>query len=165
MNPGRPNGLGGPVLEKLDGNLPKAVPPVGSGKGFEDRGRFAGEEAGGLEKNDEFRMDGDKIVKETNHAGGVLGGISDGSDVIFRAAFKPTPSIAKSQETVTNDGENIDLVIHGRHDPVVVPRAVVVVESMAAITAMDMLLMSMTSRLDLIQMFFQVENVDDSPEQ
>ena len=106
-------------------------------------------------------MDGDKIVKETNHAGGVLGGISDGSDVVFRAAFKPTPSIAKSQETVTKDGENIALVIHGRHDPVVVPRAVVVVESMAAITAMDMLLVSMTSRLDLIQIFFQVENADD----
>ena len=106
-------------------------------------------------------MDGDKIVKETNHAGGVLGGISDGSDVVFRAAFKPTPSIAKSQETVTKDGANIDLVIHGRHDPVVVPRAVVVVESMAAITAMDMLLVSMTSRLDLIQLFFQVEDADD----
>ena len=80
--------------------------------------------------------------------------------MVFRAAFKPTPSIAKSQETVTKDGANIDLVIHGRHDPVVVPRAVVVVESMAAITAMDMLLVSMTSRLDLIQIFFQVENAD-----
>ena len=132
---GLPAGLGEPVFEKLDANLAKAILSIGAVKGFEI---------------------GD---------GGVLGGISDGSDVIFRAAFKPTPSIAKSQETVTKDGENIDLVIHGRHDPVVVPRAVVVVESMAAITAMDMLLMSMTSRLDLIQMFFQVENVDDSPEQ
>ena len=165
MISGLPVGLGEPVFEKLDANLAKAILSIGAVKGFEIGDGFAATKACGSENNDEFRMDGDKIVKETNHAGGVLGGISDGSDVIFRAAFKPTPSIAKSQETVTKDGENIDLVIHGRHDPVVVPRAVVVVESMAAITAMDMLLMSMTSRLDLIQMFFQVENVDDSPEQ
>ena len=160
-----PAGIGETVFEKLDANLAKAMMSIGAVKGFEIGDGFAATKACGSENNDEFRMDGDKIVKETNHAGGVLGGISDGSDVIFRAAFKPTPSIAKSQETVTKDGENIDLVIHGRHDPVVVPRAVVVVESMAAITAMDMLLMSMTSRLDLIQIFFQVENVDDSPEQ
>ena len=158
---GLPVGLGEPVFEKLDANLAKAILSIGAVKGFEIGDGFAATKACGSENNDEFRMDGDKIVKETNHAGGVLGGISDGSDVVFRAAFKPTPSIAKSQETVTKDGENIDLVIHGRHDPVVVPRAVVVVESMAAITAMDMLLVSMTSRLDLIQIFFQVENADD----
>ena len=158
---GLPVGLGEPVFEKLDANLAKAILSIGAVKGFEIGDGFAATKACGSENNDEFRMDGDKIVKETNHAGGVLGGISDGSDVVFRAAFKPTPSIAKSQETVTKDGANIDLVIHGRHDPVVVPRAVVVVESMAAITAMDMLLVSMTSRLDLIQIFFQVENADD----
>ena len=158
---GLPAGLGEPVFEKLDANLAKAILSIGAVKGFEIGDGFAATKACGSENNDEFRMDGDKIVKETNHAGGVLGGISDGSDVVFRAAFKPTPSIAKSQETVTKDGANIDLVIHGRHDPVVVPRAVVVVESMAAITAMDMLLVSMTSRLDLIQIFFQVENADD----
>ena len=158
---GLPVGLGEPVFEKLDANLAKAILSIGAVKGFEIGDGFAATKACGSENNDEFRMNGDKIVKETNHAGGVLGGISDGSDVVFRAAFKPTPSIAKSQETVTKDGANIDLVIHGRHDPVVVPRAVVVVESMAAITAMDMLLVSMTSRLDLIQIFFQVENADD----
>ena len=158
---GVPAGIGDPVFDKLDANLAKAIFSIGAVKGFEIGDGFAATKACGSENNDEFRMDGDKIVKETNHAGGVLGGISDGSDVVFRAAFKPTPSIAKSQETVTKDGENIDLVIHGRHDPVVVPRAVVVVESMAAITAMDMLLVSMTSRLDLIQIFFQVENADD----
>ena len=157
---GLPAGVGEPVFDKLDAALAKAMMSIGAVKGVEIGDGFAATKACGSENNDEFRMDGDKILKETNHAGGVLGGISDGSDVIFRAAFKPTPSIAKSQETVTKDGENIDLVIHGRHDPVVVPRAVVVVESMAAITAMDMLLMSMTSRLDLIQMFFQVENAD-----
>ena len=158
---GVPAGVGDPCFDKLSANLAKSICSIGSVKGFEIGDGFAATKACGSENNDEFRMDGDKIVKETNHAGGVLGGISDGSDVVFRAAFKPTPSIAKSQETVTKDGENIDLVIHGRHDPVVVPRAVVVVESMAAITAMDMLLVSMTSRLDLIQLFFQVENADD----
>ena len=158
---GVPAGVGDPCFDKLSANLAKSICSIGAVKGFEIGGGFAATKACGSENNDEFRMDGDKIVKETNHAGGVLGGISDGSDVVFRAAFKPTPSIAKSQETVTKDGANIDLVIHGRHDPVVVPRAVVVVESMAAITAMDMLLVSMTSRLDLIQIFFQVENADD----
>ena len=100
------------------------------------------------------------VVKTANHSGGVLGGISDGSDLVFRAAFKPTPSISRSQETVSRTGENIELSIKGRHDPVVVPRAVVVVEAMAALTVMDMLLVSMSSRLDMIQLFFQVENVE-----
>ena len=100
------------------------------------------------------------MVKTANHSGGVLGGISDGSDLVFRAAFKPTPSISRSQEAVSRTGENIELSIKGRHDPVVVPRAVVVVEAMAALTVMDMLLVSMSSRLDMIQMFFQVENVE-----
>ena len=100
------------------------------------------------------------VVKTANHSGGVLGGISDGSDLVFRAAFKPTPSISRSQETVSRAGENIELSIKGRHDPVVVPRAVVVVEAMAALTVMDMLLVSMSSRLDMIQLFFQVENVE-----
>ena len=156
---GVPAGVGDPCFDKLSANLAKSICSIGAVKGFEIGDGFAATKACGSENNDEFRMDGDKIVKETNHAGGVLGGISDGSDVVFRAAFKPTPSIAKSQETVTKDGANIDLVIHGRHDPVVVPRAVVVVESMAAITAMDMLLVSMTSRLDLIQIFFQVSQI------
>ena len=94
------------------------------------------------------------VAKVTNHSGGVLGGISDGSDVVIRAAFKPTPSIAKVQETVSKTGEDMELVITGRHDPVVVPRAVVVVEAMAAATVMDALLVSMTSRMDRIQSFF-----------
>ena len=87
--------------------------------------------------------------------------MSDGGEVVFRAAFKPTPSIAKKQETVNKDGENMELVIHGRHDPVVVPRAVVVVEAMAAITVMDLLLLSMTSRMDMIRLFFQVEDAEE----
>ena len=94
------------------------------------------------------------MVKSSNHSGGTLGGISDGSDIVIRAAFKPTPSIARSQHTVTRTGQELDIEIRGRHDPIIVPRAVVVVEAMAALTAADLLLVSMTSRLDRIQGFF-----------
>lgn len=95
-----------------------------------------------------------QIQKVTNHAGGILGGMSDGSPIILRAAFKPTPSIASPQQTVTRQGEEVVTVIKGRHDPIIVPRAVVVVETMTAFTIADMLLQSMTSRLDKIQGFF-----------
>ena len=83
-----------------------------------------------------------------------MGGMSDGSDIILRAHIKPTPSISQSQSTVTNTGENLELEIKGRHDPVIVPRAVVVVEAMAALTITDALFANMTSRLDYIQKFY-----------
>lgn len=157
-----PAGLGEPVFEKLDANLAKAVLSIGAVKGFEIGDGFAAAQSSGSGNNDAFCSGEDgRIVKKTNHSGGILGGISDGSDVVFRAAFKPTPSIRGPQETVNRDGEDMELVIHGRHDPVVVPRAVVVVEAMAAITVLDMLLVSMTSRLDMIQLFFQVEDTDE----
>ena len=153
---GVPTGLGEPVFEKLDANLAKAMLSIGAVKGFEMGDGFAAASSCGSENNDTFRVQEDGSVKKmTNHSGGVLGGISDGSDLIFRVAFKPTPSIAKAQETVNRSGEDIELVIHGRHDPVVVPRAVVVVEAMAAATLMDALLVSMTSRMDLICNFFR----------
>lgn len=97
-----------------------------------------------------------KIGKRTNHAGGVLGGISDGSEIVFRAAFKPTPSIASVQKTVNRDGEEIEVTIKGRHDPIIVPRAVVVVEMMAAFTVADMMLAGMTSRMDRIREFYLI---------
>ena len=150
-----PTALGEPVFDKLDANLAKAMLSIGAVKGFEIGAGFAAAKSCGSLNNDAFRMDGTRIKKVTNHSGGVLGGISDGSDVVFRTAFKPTPSIAKSQDTVNKNKENMELVIMGRHDPVVVPRAVVVVEAMAAITIMDMLLLSMTSRMDWIQEFFK----------
>ena len=157
-----PTGLGEPVFDKLDAGLAKAILSIGAVKGFEIGDGFAASRAPGSENNDAFFIGEDGRPQErTTHAGGVLGGISDGSSVIFRAAFKPTPSIARPQETVNKNGENTELVIKGRHDPVVVPRAVVVVEAMAAITAADMLLMSMSSRLDMIELFFQVENGED----
>lgn len=158
---GLPVGLGEPVFDKLDANLAKAVLSIGAVKGFEIGDGFAAAKTVGSVNNDGFYGNADGNVKKiTNHSGGVLGGMSDGSELVFRAAFKPTPSIARTQKTVNKNGENIELSIHGRHDPVVVPRAVVVVEAMAAITVMDMLLMSMTSRMDMIRLFFQIEEAE-----
>ena len=99
-------------------------------------------------------MDGN-VAKKTNNAGGILGGISDGSDIVLRAAFKPTPSIFSKQETINNKHENIEVEIKGRHDPIVVPRAVVVVEAMTAITILDMLMVSMTSTVDGMKRYFE----------
>lgn len=157
-----PVGLGEPVFEKLDANLAKAMLSIGAVKGFEIGDGFEAARLSGSENNDQFRAGkSGQVVKKSNHSGGVLGGISDGSDLVFRVAFKPTPSIARVQETVDQDGKDVELSIRGRHDPVVVPRAVVVVEAMAAITVFDMLLVSMASRLDMIQLLFQVENSED----
>ena len=104
----------------------------------------------GSENNDSFYIEDDKIVKRTNNCGGISGGISDGSPIILSAAFKPTPSIAKKQHTVNTSFEEIDIEIHGRHDPVIVPRAVVVVESMVAITILDAMLKNTSSKLENI---------------
>ena len=97
-----------------------------------------------------------RIVKETNHSGGILGGISDGDEIILRAHIKPTPSISQPQHTVTKGGKETILTIHGRHDPVIVPRAVVVVESMVAITLVDALFSNMSSRMDRIKEFYTI---------
>ena len=153
---GLPAGLGEPVFEKLDANLAKAMVSIGAVKGVEIGDGFAASRSCGSENNDAFRIAEDgSIFKKTNHSGGILGGLSDGSDVVIRTAFKATPSIARPQESVNRFGEEVELVIHGRHDPVVVPRAVVVVEAMAAVTIMDALLVSMTSRMDRIHEFFK----------
>ena len=100
-------------------------------------------------------MNDDEIAKKTNHAGGILGGMSDGDDVIVRAYVKPTPSIFRPQQTVNSAHEDIEIQIKGRHDPIIVPRAVVVMESMTAITILDALLLNMTARLDKIQEFYK----------
>lgn len=152
---GMPAGVGEPCFEKLNANLAKAVCSIGAVKGFEIGDGFAAAEASGSANNDGFYMgENGQVLKKTNHAGGILGGISDGSDIIFRAAFKPTPSISAEQATVNKAGEDITVSIRGRHDPIIVPRAVVVVECMAALTVLDMLMVSMTSRLDRIKDFF-----------
>ena len=166
---GMPAGAGEPVFEKLDANLAKAMVSIGAVKGFEIGDGFAASRARGSENNDGFGIshkaaDGSlyfngRIGKQTNHSGGTLGGISDGSDIVMRAAFKPTPSIGQPQRTVNQKGEETVVEIKGRHDPIIVPRAVVVVEAMAALTAADMLLLSMTSRLDRVQAFFAQDRV------
>ena len=109
----------------------------------------------GSEDNDGFVQKDGIISKTSNHAGGIMGGMSDGSDIILRAHIKPTPSISQSQSTVTNTGENLELEIKGRHDPVIVPRAVVVVEAMAALTITDALFNNMSARMDRIHEFYQ----------
>ncbi len=152
---GLPAGIGEPCFEKLNANLAKAVCSIGAVKGFEIGDGFAAANRFGSENNDAFyRKEDGSIGKRTNHAGGLLGGISDGSDLVFRAAFKPTPSVSIRQQTVNRSGEEIEISVHGRHDPIIVPRAVVVVECMAALTVLDLLMVSMTSRLDRIKGFF-----------
>ena len=146
---GMPVGVGEPVFDKLDASLARAIMSIGAVKGFEIGDGFAAAKALGSQNNDEFYVDAyGKVVKKTNHAGGILGGMSDGSQIVLRAAFKPTPSIAKPQKTANNHGENVEIAIKGRHDPVVVPRAVVVVEAMTALTIADLLLMGKNAKLD-----------------
>lgn len=155
---GLPAGIGEPVFDKLDANLAKAIMSLGAVKGVEIGDGFACTEANGSTNNDGFLNHDGTITKSSNHSGGTLGGISDGSELILRAAVKPTPSIAQPQETIQTDGSETSLVIKGRHDPVIVPRAVVVVESMAAVTILDMLLINMNSKMEYLQAFIKKEN-------
>lgn len=145
---GVPAGVGEPVFDKLDACLAKAVMSIGAVKGFEIGDGFAAVRSCGSGNNDAFYTEKDGTVqKKTNHSGGILGGISDGSDIILRAAFKPTPSIAQTQHTVNRSGEDVEVNIKGRHDPIVVPRAVVVVEAMAALTVADLFLINRNSKI------------------
>ena len=150
-----PAGIGDPVFDKLNANLAKAVCSIGAVKGFEIGDGFAVSQSCGSINNDAFTTDDNgHIIKKTNHAGGILGGMSDGSEIIFRAAIKPTPSISRTQLTVNKNGENIDINIRGRHDPIIVPRAVIVVKSMAALAVVDALMLNMTARIDYLTDFY-----------
>ena len=152
---GMPAGIGEPVFDKLDADLAKAIFSIGAVKGFEIGDGFLTSFAKGSENNDAFFYDENgNVCKKTNHAGGILGGMSDGAPIVLRAAVKPTPSIFKAQQTVNRSGENITLEIKGRHDPVIVPRAVVVVESMAALVLVDALMENMSSRLEHMIEFY-----------
>ncbi|MEE0716256.1 MAG: chorismate synthase [Eubacterium sp.] len=152
---GMPAGVGETVFDKLDANLAKAVMSIGAIKGIEFGDGFKVAELTGSTDNDGFKIENDTIEKTSNHAGGILGGMSDGSQIVLRAAVKPTPSIARSQDTINKAGENISINIKGRHDPIIVPRAVVVVESMVAVTLVDMLFTNMTARIDKIVGFYK----------
>ena len=148
-------GFGEPVFDKLDANLAKAIFSIGAVKGFEIGDGFKAAESRGSENNDEFISENGNVTKSTNHSGGILGGISDGSQIVFRAAFKPTPSIAREQKTVDNSGNETEIEIHGRHDPLIVPRAVVVAESMAKLVIVDEIMDGMRSRVSFIKEFYE----------
>lgn len=151
---GVPAGIGDPVFEKLDANLSKAIMSIGAVKAIEIGDGCAVSTANGSGNNDAFICENGKITKKTNHAGGILGGISDGSEIVLRAYVKPTPSIFSEQETVNTDKENIRINIKGRHDPIIVPRAVVVVEAMAALTLADAMIGNMSSRISYLKDFY-----------
>ena len=154
MITGVPAGIGEPAFEKLNANLGKAILSIGAVKAFEIGDGIAVAQSDGLHNNDAYCADeAGHITKKTNHSGGITGGISDGCEILFRAAFKPTPSISATQESVTRTGENLDISIKGRHDPIIVPRAVV--ECMTALVILDAMLAGMTSRFDLVQKFFR----------
>lgn len=152
---GVPAGLGDPVFEKLDANLAKAVMSVGAVKAVEIGDGIEVSTYNGSFNNDPFHMENGKIVKASNHAGGILGGISDGSQIVLRAHIKPTPSIFSPQDTVNRQNENVRISIKGRHDPVIVPRAVVVVECMAAITLLDALLVNAGAKMDHLKTIYK----------
>lgn len=142
-----PVGLGEPVFDKLHAELGKAMLSINAVKGFEYGSGFEGVTLRGSQHNDEFVNDAGKIRTKTNHSGGVQGGISNGEDIYFNVAFKPVATIMQDQSTVDKDGNEAVVSGKGRHDPCVVPRAVPIVEAMAALVLADFYLRAMTSKL------------------
>src|SRR5262249_48274522 len=132
-----PVGLGEPVFDKLSADLGKAMLSINAVKGFEIGSGFAGATMRGSEHNDTFIVVDGKPKLKTNHAGGTLGGISSGADIYFRVAFKPVSTISKAQQTLNLNHEVVTLEAAGRHDPCVLPRAVPIVDAMAALVIMD----------------------------
>ena len=137
---GCPPGLGEPAFDKLHADLAKAMLSINACKGFEYGSGFEGVAMRGSEHNDAFRQEGGRVYTETNHSGGIQGGISNGMDIYFRLAFKPVATIVTAQESINEAGESVTVEGKGRHDPCVVPRAVPIVEAMAALTLADHLL-------------------------
>lgn len=152
---GTPAGIGDTVFNKLDALLADALMGIGAVKAVEVGDGIKVSQSYGSDNNDAFCILDGKVSKKTNHSGGILGGMSDGSDIILRAYFKPTPSIARDQETVNKNGEDININIKGRHDPVIMPRAVVVVQSMVAITLLDAMLLNMSAKADNVIRFYK----------
>jgi chorismate synthase len=132
-----PAGLGEPVFDKLEADLAKAMLSLPATKGFEIGSGFSAIRMRGSEHNDPFEMRGGKVRTATNFSGGIQGGISNGEEIYFRVAFKPTATIAREQRTVTISREQTKLAARGRHDPCVLPRAVPMVEAMAALVLCD----------------------------
>ena len=144
---GCPVGLGEPVFEKLHAALANAMLSINAAKGFEYGSGFNGVEQRGSEQNDVFITEHGYITTQTNHSGGIQGGISNGQDIYFRVAFKPIATLLREQQTVDLEGKETVLAAKGRHDPCVLPRAVPIVEAMAAITILDYYLLAKTNRL------------------
>lgn len=142
-----PIGLGNPVFDKLHANLGKAMLSINAVKGFDYGSGFDGTKMKGSEHNDLMKSDGEKVSFETNHSGGIQGGISNGEDIYFNIAFKPVATIMQSQKGVDKNKNNITLEGKGRHDPCVVPRAIPIVESMAALVILDHYLIQKTTHL------------------
>lgn len=137
-----PVGLGEPVFDKLHAELGKAMLSINAVKGFEYGSGFEGITMRGSEHNDTFYKEGDKIKTKTNHSGGIQGGISNGEDIYFNVAFKPVATIMQDQSSVDKSGNEVTVSGKGRHDPCVVPRAVPIVEAMAALVLVDYLLIN-----------------------
>ena len=143
---GAPVGLGEPLYGKLSASLASAMLSINAAKGFDYGNGFAAATGRGSQQNDIFYNDGSGIATRTNNSGGIQGGISNGNDIYFRVAFKPVATVLMEQPTVTKDGADTTLLSRGRHDPCVVPRAVPVVEAMAAIVILDHYLLDRAAR-------------------
>ena len=139
-----PVGLGEPVFDKLHAELGKAMLSINAVKGFEYGSGFAGVEMRGSEHNDRYNEDG---TTQTNHSGGVQGGISNGMDIYFRVAFKPVATLIQAYDTIDKEGKSVSVQGKGRHDPCVVPRSVPIVEAMAALVLADHSLLARTNRM------------------
>ncbi len=144
---GVPAGLGEPVFDKLHAEIGKAMLSINAVKGFEFGSGFEGVKLNGSEHNDVFYEEDGVVKTRTNHSGGVQGGISNGQDIYFNVAFKPVATIMKDQESINTEGDSVTVSGKGRHDPCVVPRAVPIVDAMAALVIADYLLISKTNRL------------------
>lgn len=144
---GVPAGLGEPVFDKLHAEIGKAMLSINAVKGFEFGSGFEGVKLNGSEHNDAFYGEGGVVKTRTNHSGGVQGGISNGQDIYFNVAFKPVATIMKDQESINTGGDSVTVSGKGRHDPCVVPRAVPIVDAMAALVIADYLLISKSNRL------------------
>ncbi|MBV9672706.1 MAG: chorismate synthase, partial [Verrucomicrobia bacterium] len=145
---GVPVGLGEPVFDKLEADLAKAMLSLPATKGFDIGAGFGGTRLTGVELNDQFEVRDGRVRTRTNFSGGVQGGITNGENILFRVAFKPTATIMREQDTVTVAGEATKLAGRGRHDPCVLPRAVPMVEAMAVLVLCDHLLRHRTSTLN-----------------